>query len=167
MKTLSLGALAMLLLLGKDCGHGAQRRLPPRPAGPPPRIDPATLPSIPVHPESPQGVDESRIYHQLGPGAPPRLIARKDIEYPPDHRPWGRQPGVLIVEAVIPPDGRIARIKVLKGLGARRGPSRMAVRARKAVGGAGRGVLHPRDSGQREEAGIVSRPAAQKSADFV
>jgi TonB family protein len=113
-KTFSFGALAILLLVGKDCGH-EQHRPVPGPAGPPPQIDPATLPVIPVHPESLQGVDESRIYHQLGPGAPPRLIARKDIEYPPDHRPWGGRPGVLIVEVVIPPDGRIARVKVLKG----------------------------------------------------
>jgi TonB family protein len=113
-QALSLGALALLLLLGKDCGH--EQRQPPQAAVPPPRIDPATLPDIPVHPESLRGVDEARIYHQLGGGgAPPRLIARKDIEYPPDHRPWGGQPGVLIVEAVIPRDGRIARIKVLKG----------------------------------------------------
>lgn len=108
-----LGALAVLLLLGQDCGHERGRTL--QTTVPPPRIDLATLPEIPVYPESLQGVDESRIYHQLCGGAPPRLIARKDVEYPPDHRPWGGRPGVLIVEAVIPPDGRIARVKVLKG----------------------------------------------------
>jgi TonB family protein len=84
-------------------------------ASPPPQIDPETIPSIPVHPESLQGIDRSRIYRQLGGGAPPRLISRKEVEYPPDHRPWNGQPGVLIVESVIAPDGRVAQMKVLRG----------------------------------------------------
>jgi TonB family protein len=60
-------------------------------------------------------MDRSRIYRQLGGGAPPRIIARKEIEYPPEHRPWDGQPGVLVVESVVTPDGRIAEMKLLRG----------------------------------------------------
>jgi TonB family protein len=60
-------------------------------------------------------VDEAHIIRQHAEMAPPRLISRKEIEYPPDYRPWGGKPGVLIVEMVIAPDGRIARFKVLRG----------------------------------------------------
>jgi len=62
-----------------------------------------------------QPVDEGTIIHQHALISRPRLIARKKVEYPPDHRPWNGQPGGLVVESVIAPDGRIARIKVLRG----------------------------------------------------
>jgi TonB family protein len=112
-ETLLFTGLA-LLLLGNDCGE-APRRPPQAAAVPPPRIDEDAIPVIPVHLESLQGVDEARIIRQYAEIARPRLIARKEIEYPPDYRPWGGKPGVLIVEMVIAPDGRIARFKLLRG----------------------------------------------------
>lgn len=117
MKTLLLLAAlsAPLLLTQGPCGQRARQQPPQTAAAPLPQVESATIPFIPVHPESLQGVDRSRIYHQLGGGAPPRLIARKEVEYPPDYRPWNGQPGVLIVETVITPDGRIAEMKVLRG----------------------------------------------------
>lgn len=84
-------------------------------AAPPPPIDEEALPDIPVHPESLQCVGEERILRQHAAIAQPRLLAKKAIEYPPDHRPWDGKPGVLIVQAVVAQDGRIARVKVLRG----------------------------------------------------
>ena len=111
MKTALLAAaVSPLLLLTSFCGGleitRAHREPPPRQA---------RGPVIPVHPESLQGVDEARIYHQLCGGSLPVRTASKEAEYPPDHRPWGGKPGVLIIETVIAPDGRIARVQMLRG----------------------------------------------------
>ena len=117
MKTMLLLAAvtAPLLLAQGPCGHRTRHPSSTTTAHPPPQIDVAKLPVIEVHPDSLQGIDEASIYHQLCGGDLPRLITRKKVEYPPDHRPWDGQPGVLIVESVIAPDGRIAQVKVLRG----------------------------------------------------
>jgi TonB family protein len=106
-----LAALASpLLLLAGFCGGVEVTRTPHEP---PPRQAPG--PVVPVHPESLSGWEEDRIYRQLGGGSRPERTVVKEVEYPPDHRPWGGKPGVLIIESVIAPDGRIARFQVLRG----------------------------------------------------
>lgn len=109
MKILAALASPLLLLTG-FCGGLELTRTQREP---PPRQEPG--PVVQVHPESLGGWDEDRIYRQLGPGTRPERTVVKEVEYPPDHRPWGGKPGVLIIESVIAPDGRIARFQVLKG----------------------------------------------------
>lgn len=115
MKATLLSAVLLPILLGSGfCGGLEVTRESRAPRHePPPRQEPG--PVVPVHPESLAGWSEERIYKQLCCGSRPERIATKEVEYPPDHRPWGGKPGVLIIESVVAPDGRIARFRVLKG----------------------------------------------------
>lgn len=96
--------LALVLLLLCSCGSRGQ-------AAPPPRIDYRSIPWVQLHPESLRGTREDRIFHQHATATRPVLITHRKPVFPPSKA----RSGVWIVDAVIAPDGQIARFRLIKG----------------------------------------------------
>lgn len=75
-----------------------------------------TAPASPwfdVHPADAAALDESRIGRVGFPGTRPRRLGGAELELPPGH-PLAAG-GVLIVETVVAPTGRIAKARLLRG----------------------------------------------------
>jgi len=102
--------LCVLLFLIACSPDGQATAAKAAPAGPP-RIDYASIPWVPLHPESLRGTPENRIFHQHPTARRPVLLTGKT----PLFAKHKLGPGIWIVEVVLAKDGRLARFRILKG----------------------------------------------------